>query len=107
MTDVIVKSSNVGTARIAQEIGGERQKGFLGTLGLLKETPFELVEGSHIKPLWPDKWTELSTMTISYGHGISTSPLHLAAAYSSIVNGGTKVEPDIAEDRPGHSRVRG
>ncbi len=104
VTDVIVKSSNVGTARIAQEIGGERQKEFLGTLGLLKETPIELVEGSHIKPLWPDKWTELSTMTISYGHGISTSPLHLAAAYSSIVNGGTKVEPTLLktdEVRPG------
>jgi cell division protein FtsI (penicillin-binding protein 3) len=95
VTDVIVKSSNVGTAHIAQMIGGDRQKAFLGSLGLLEPTPVELIEAPTGKPLLPRKWSELSTMTISYGHGLSDSPLHLAAAYASIVNGGTKVTPTL------------
>ncbi len=103
--DVIVKSSNIGTARIAQKIGIERQKRFLGELGLLEPTPVELVEARGAKPLLPPKWSEISTMTISYGHGLSTSPLHLAAAYASILNGGLKVEPTILRrenPEPGH-----
>ncbi len=99
--DVIVKSSNIGTARIAQKIGVARQKRFLGDLGLLTATPVELIEARGARPLLPPKWSEISTMTISYGHGLSTSPLHLAAAYSSILNGGLKVEPTILrQDAP-------
>lgn len=94
-TDVIVKSSNIGTARIAMQIGAKRQQDFLGKLGLLTATPVELVEAPGAKPLLPPNWSEISTMTISYGHGLSTSPLHLAAAYSSLLNGGTKVEPTL------------
>ncbi|MGH1455042.1 MAG: peptidoglycan D,D-transpeptidase FtsI family protein [Paracoccaceae bacterium] len=95
VTKVIVKSSNIGTARIAQMIGVERQKEFLQALGLFEATPLEIVEASGGRPLLPPKWSELSTMTISYGHGISTTPLHLAAAYAAIANGGTKVEPTL------------
>ena len=93
--DVIVKSSNIGTARIAQKIGVARQKGFLNDLGLLTPTPVELIEARGAKPLLPPKWSEISTMTISYGHGLSASPLHLAGAYASLLNGGRKVEPTI------------
>ena len=95
MTDVIVKSSNIGSARVAQMIGADRQREFLGVLGLLEATPVELVEASGAKPLLPARWSELSTMTISYGHGLSTSPLHLATAYSSILNGGLRVRPTL------------
>ncbi len=94
-TDVIVKSSNIGTARIAMQIGGERQRDFLGELGLLEATPVEMAEASSGRPLLPPNWSEISTMTISYGHGISTSPVHLAAAYASVLNGGTRVEPTL------------
>jgi len=94
---VLVKSSNVGTARLSQMIGGENQKTFLQNLGLLAATPIELVEGPTGKPQFPSNWSEISTMTISYGHGISTSPVHLAAAYSAIVNGGTMVEPTVVK----------
>ncbi len=93
--DVIVKSSNIGTARIAMAIGAERQQRFLGELGLLTATPVELIEAPGAAPLLPKSWSEISTMTISYGHGLSASPLHLAAAYSSLLNGGLKVEPTI------------
>lgn len=94
-TDVIVKSSNVGTARIAMQIGAERQRSFMGQLGMLQATPVEMVEAPTGAPLLPRNWSEISTMTISYGHGLSSSPLHLAAAYSAMVNGGTKVEPTL------------
>ena len=95
VTDVIVKSSNIGTARLAQQIGAQRQQRFLGTLGFLRPTPLEIVEAASGKPLLPKNWSELSAMTISYGHGLSTSPMHLAAAYSAIANGGNYVSPTI------------
>ncbi|MCB1389771.1 MAG: penicillin-binding protein 2 [Rhodobacteraceae bacterium] len=95
VTDVLVESSNVGTARIAQMIGAERQQQFLGSLGLLDRMPIELAESSRVRPLVPDHWSELSAMTISYGHGLSMTPLHLAAGYAAILNGGTLVQPTL------------
>ena len=95
LTKVIVKSSNIGTARMAQLIGAERQQGFLRDLGFFEPIPVELVEAHGAKPLYPDNWSELSTMTISYGHGLSTSPLHLAAGYAAIANGGKRVIPTL------------
>ncbi len=94
-TDVIVESSNIGTARIAMQIGGERQRDFLGALGFLEPTPLEMVEAPTGRPLLPPNWSEISTMTISYGHGLSSSPVHLAAGYASLLNGGTRVEPTL------------
>ena len=95
VTDVIVKSSNIGTAHVAQMIGGTRQQDFLGKLGLFDATPVELVEAPGAKPLRPAKWPEITTMTVSYGHGVAASPLHLAAAYAAMVNGGTRVAPTL------------
>ena len=92
---VISKSSNIGTARIAREIGSANQQKFLKSLGFFDTVPLEMVEASGGKPLLPKKWSELSTMTISYGHGLSATPLHLAAAYASIGNGGYKVTPTL------------
>lgn len=95
LTKVIVKSSNIGTARLAQQIGVARQQEFLGNLGFLEATPLELVEASGGTPLLPPNWSELSAMTISYGHGLSSSPLHLAAGYAAIANGGTAIKPTL------------
>ena len=85
----------IGTARIAMMIGPERQQDFLSSLGLFKSTPVELVEAPGAHPLLPKKWSEIHTMTVSYGHGISASPLHLATAYSSLLNGGLQVTPTL------------
>ncbi|QBF31241.1 penicillin-binding protein 2 [Thalassococcus sp. S3] len=95
VSKVIVKSSNIGTARIAQRIGTKRQKAFLDTLGMFDPTPIEIVEARGGQPLLPPNWSELSTMTISYGHGLSTSPMHLAAGYAAIANGGHYVSPTV------------
>ena len=95
VTDIIVKSSNRGTGRIALDVGAERQQEFLKSLGMFDPTKIEVVEATGGKPLKPSKWTDLSAVTISYGHGLSATPLHLAAAYAAIANGGHKIEPTI------------
>lgn len=95
VTDIFVRSSNIGTARLAQTIGAERQRAFLHSFGFLDRVPLELAEISHAAPQYPARWTELSTMTISYGHGMTTSPVHLAAGYAALVNGGFRVTPTL------------
>lgn len=93
VTDAIVKSSNVATANIALMIGSERQQAFLKSLGLFDPVPLEKAQTT--TPLRPSKWLEITTITASYGHGISVSPLHLAVAYSAIANGGKLVLPTL------------
>ena len=92
---VIVKSSNIGTARIALMIGAERQKAFLELIGLTQATGIEIAEARTGRPIMPPRWSDIVTMTVSYGHGFSTTPLHLAAGYAMIANGGTRVEPTL------------
>ena len=95
VTDIITKSSNVGTAHIALMIGGLRQQAFLKSLGLFEPLPIELIEAPGAKPLIPKKWPEIVTITTSYGHGMSASPMHLAAAYAAIANGGIYIKPTL------------
>ena len=101
VAEIIVESSNRGTARLAMQIGGERQREFLDRLGLLDPVPLEMPEARGGAPLLPRKWGELSTVTVSYGHGISVTPLHLAAAYATLANGGHRVTPTLLrQDTP-------
>ncbi len=95
VTGIIVNSSNRGSGRLALQIGAERQQAFLKSLGFFEPTPFEIVEASGGKPLLPKRWEELSSVTISYGHGLSSSPMHLAAGYATIANGGRKIVPTL------------
>ncbi|MEO0359229.1 MAG: penicillin-binding transpeptidase domain-containing protein, partial [Pseudomonadota bacterium] len=92
---VLVKSSNIGTVHLADMIGTTRQRDFLRRLGLMDPTPIELIEGPTGRPNSPEPWRDIHRATISYGHGLSTSQIHLAAAYASIVNGGTQVTPTL------------
>ncbi len=95
VTDIIVKSSNRGTGRMALEIGPTRQQAFLKSLGLFEPTAVEIVEATGGKPLLPAKRTDLSAVTVSYGHGLSSTPLHLASAYAALANGGRLIKPTI------------
>jgi cell division protein FtsI (penicillin-binding protein 3) len=95
---VITKSSNLGTARIAKMIGSEKQREFLTSLGFTKPTSIEMIEAKGGKPLLPKRWNELETMTVSYGHGISVTPLHLATGYAMLANGGRLVKPTLLEE---------
>ncbi|MBU3028696.1 peptidoglycan D,D-transpeptidase FtsI family protein [Paracoccus marinaquae] len=98
-TDVIVKSSNVGTVRIAQMLGVERQKDFLQKLGLFEPTSIEMVEAPTGRPLVPPRWPAVTAATVAFGHGLAASPLHLAAAYATIANRGKRVEPTLIHGR--------
>lgn len=107
--DIIVQSSNRGTGKLALAIGPKRQQDFLESLGFFTYTPFEIVEAKGGAPLLPKRWTDLSAVTVSYGHGISASPLHLAAGYAAIANGGYVVQPTLlkqSEPRLGQRVMR-
>jgi cell division protein FtsI (penicillin-binding protein 3) len=93
--DIIMKSSNVGTIRMALAAGTTAQKKTLNDLGFFEAVPVELGEASRTKPQIPKNWSDTSTITISFGHGISATPLHLATAYSIVANGGFRVKPTI------------
>ncbi|AUH34118.1 peptidoglycan D,D-transpeptidase FtsI family protein [Paracoccus tegillarcae] len=99
VTDVIVKSSNVATVRIAQMLGADRQKAFLEELGFFAPTPIEMVEAPTGKPLVPKRWPAVTSATVSFGHGLAASPLHLAAAYATIANDGRRVTPTLVHRR--------
>ncbi|MEM6489371.1 MAG: penicillin-binding protein 2 [Pseudomonadota bacterium] len=105
--DVIARSSNRGTARLAQLVSTPRMQDYLAALGMFERLPLELTEASGSAPLRPRPWKELSTMTISYGHGISVSPVHLAAAYATLANRGRRVIPSIVKGGNPHHPDRG
>jgi len=95
LSDVFVRSSNVGVAQIARMIGGERQRDFLGTLGFLEPTYLEVSHPTEARSVVPERWDDVTVLTLAYGHGLSASPLQLAAAYASVVNGGYLVRPTL------------
>lgn len=84
--EIFTYSSNIGSAKMALDIGSAAQRKFLTDLGLMRRSSIELPEQA--RPLFPAPWSDLSTMTISYGHGISVSPLHAVTAVAAVVNGG-------------------
>lgn len=86
LSEVIQYSSNIGAARIAEELGPERQRGAFKALGQFEPLPIEIAENR--PPELPAKWGPVEAATISYGHGISETPLHLLTAFTAIVNGG-------------------
>ncbi len=100
LTEVIAESSNVATARLAMTLGVERLRDFLDRLGLLAAHDLEVSEAALSTPLQPRRWSELSAITISYGHGLAVSPLHLASAYAAMVNGGLRVRPTLDPKAP-------
>jgi cell division protein FtsI (penicillin-binding protein 3) len=90
--DILIRSSNIGTLMIAREIGETKYKKFINKLSLLKPLDFEL--GEIGRPL-SFRWDKCKLETVSYGHGITTTPLQAAAAYASISNGGSIVKPTL------------
>ena len=89
--EVFIYSSNIGTAKMAQAVGIDGHKEFLERLGLLAPAAHELPEIG--KPLSPKVWKTLSSMTISYGHGLSVTPLQTLSAASALLNGGKLIPP--------------
>ncbi len=89
LPEVIMHSSNIGAAQMVQTIPVDVQVSYLRQLGLLDAVPVELMEASH--PLPPRQWGPTERLTVSYGHGIAVSPLHIASAMGALANGGELV----------------
>jgi len=84
--ELIVHSSNIATARVADAMGPARMQAAFRDLGFDRPPMIELNERT--APLWPRDWGRLTVMTSGFGHGLSITPLHLASAYAALVNGG-------------------
>ena len=96
--EIFMYSSNIGSARMALDVGPERQRDFLGRLGMLKPLALELPELG--EPQGPSAWKDLATMTIAFGHGLSVTPMHMAAGVSAIVNGGRLIPTTLTRRDP-------
>ena len=91
LSEVFTFSSNVGAARIAMAQGVEAHKAFLKKLGQMDRLRTELPESA--SPIVPKRWSELNTITISFGHGIAVAPLQAVMGINAVVNGGYLIPP--------------
>ncbi len=93
--EILVYSSNIGSARMALKVGGSEQRNFLEKIGFFEELPIEVAERG--KPLAPKKWGEGTIATVAYGYGMAVSPLHVITAYASVINGGIYHNPTLVK----------
>ncbi len=102
--EILVHSSNIGSARIALQSGFTEQYNFLKKIKFTERLDIEMVENA--KPLVPSlkEWqnAEGKVATIGYGYGISVSPLHIISAYAAVVNGGIYYNPTILKQNTQH-----
>jgi len=91
--EVFMYSSNIGTAMMGEELGTEKLRDFYKDLGLMDIQDIEVPEKA--SPQIPSPWRDLNTLTASYGHGIAVTPLHVASAVSTTINGGFTIKPTV------------
>ena len=89
--EIFQYSSNIGTAIIAEKVGLEEHQKFLTKLGLLSKMNTEMPGVA--TPTQPRIWKKINSATISFGHGVATTPLQTAAAAAALMNGGYLIEP--------------
>jgi cell division protein FtsI (penicillin-binding protein 3) len=106
IAEVMMESSNIGMAQIADKLGTERQKAWLKKMGFLDKPDIELRERG--RPLTPGvRWGPFETMTIGFGQGIAVAPLQLAMGYATLFDGGIYHPPTILKIGPGHPLAQG
>ena len=106
VAEIMKESSNIGSAQIADQIGGKRQREFLEKMGFLKPAEIELRERG--RPLLPgNNWGPQETMTVGYGHSLAVSPLHLASGYATLFNGGVYRTPTLLKVGKNHAVGKG
>jgi cell division protein FtsI (penicillin-binding protein 3) len=101
LPEVLMYSSNIGAARMAMDVGAQRQRDFLARVGLLKPPTIEIAEVA--TPHYPAKWREVNVMTIAFGHGISVTPIGFATAAAALVNGGVLHQATLLKLPPGYA----
>ncbi len=89
--EIFIYSSNIGTAKMADRIGTRGHRSFLQRIGLLDRLDTELPEVA--RPTEPKEWKKLHSITISFGHGMATTPLQTAVAAAALLNGGKLIQP--------------
>jgi cell division protein FtsI (penicillin-binding protein 3) len=89
--EIFIYSSNIGTAKMADAVGTEAHRAFLKKIGLLDRMHTELPEVA--KPTEPHEWKKLHSITISFGHGVATTPLQTAVGAAAVLNGGKLIDP--------------
>lgn len=97
--EIFMYSSNIGSAKMAVDVGPERQREFMQRFGMLNKPAIELPEVG--APLVPRNWKTVETMTISFGHGMSITPLQLATGTAAVINGGVLHPPTLIKRPPG------
>ncbi len=103
LEEVLIHSSNIGAAKIAEISGPAAQRAFMGKLGMLAPTTLEISERG--APLAPQRWAEVNMLTIAFGHGLAVTPMHLATAISSLVNGGVFRPATVLKQAGGSAAV--
>ena len=103
--EIFIHSSNIGSARMAMDVGRERQQEFLARLGMCDALPLELPEAG--RPLKPRTWRDINTMTVAYGHGIAVTPLHAVSGFAAMVNGGIRHTPTLLRRSPEDAAATG
>ncbi len=100
--EALVHSSNIVTAQVADQLGAARLNATMRALGMNERPYIELPARGF--PIWPKgDWSRITTMTVSYGHGIAVTPLHLASAYAALVNGGIWRPATLEKVQPGRA----
>lgn len=99
LEDIFIHSSNIGTSRLALQVGAPRVTRYFETLGLLRPAEIELMESA--RPIRPKRWDENTLASTSFGHAISITPLALTQAMGAILNGGHVVPLTIRRRAPG------
>ena len=100
--DILIRSSNIGTLMIARRVGEEKFKKFISDTKLLKTPEIQLEELGN--PLKFD-WNKCKLETISYGHGITTTPLQAVSVYAALVNGGKIIKPSLIKRNKKENQV--
>ena len=104
LPEILIHSSNIAAAKLAVDVGAERQQSFLDAFGMFRRMPLETSERG--RPIVPRRWSEHTTMTVGFGHGLAVTPLHLIASYATLVNGGFAVTPTLLKREPGTPLVQ-
>ncbi|WP_435095993.1 penicillin-binding transpeptidase domain-containing protein [Candidatus Pelagibacter bacterium nBUS_27] len=91
---ILVRSGNIGSVRIAQLIGPEKHKSFLKKVGVLSSIDFDIDE---VAPQKEYNFGKCKLATVSFGHGVATTILQLAKGYAVISNGGYDIKPTLID----------
>jgi cell division protein FtsI (penicillin-binding protein 3) len=103
--EIFTYSSNIGAARIAMSMGVDAHKAFLAKMGQLDRLRTELPESA--EPIIPRHWSELNTVTIAFGHGLSVAPLQAVMGVAALMNGGILIPPTFLKRTEAEAQALG